>query len=162
MSILRRALTHLNVQVELVACSRQISTLPTVCRWHQDKVENRNLRRFGYKDYVSRHYILRNWQQVWAHFRINTMITYISVFRHILKYDKIRLGTRLECRVRDHRPAGWPKNLKAEYTTKPYIHQGRITWNIRKMSLWKVSLWKKTWCRRILLYLCVTLIILSR
>ena len=116
MSILRRALTHLNVQVELVACSRQISTLPTVCRWHQDKVENRNLRRFGYKDYVSRHYILRNWQQVWAHFRINTMITYISVFTHILKYDKIRLGTRLECRVRDHRPAGWPKNLKAEYT----------------------------------------------
>ena len=52
MSILRRALTHLNVQVELVACSRQISTLPTICRWHQDKVENRNLRRFGYKDYV--------------------------------------------------------------------------------------------------------------
>ena len=36
-------------------------------------------------------------------------------------------GTRLDCILQDHRLAGKQKNLKAEYTPKPNIHQGRIT-----------------------------------
>ena len=38
--------------------------------------------------------------------------SFLKMKHNILKKQKIR-GTRLECRQRDHRPAGGPKNLKA-------------------------------------------------
>ena len=44
-----------------------------------------------------------------------TYIDRVPYFYYLLK------GTRLDCRLRDHRPAGRPKNLKEEYTPKPKI-----------------------------------------
>ena len=37
------------------------------------------------------------------------------------KRERKKTGTRLECRLQDHRLAGRQKNLKAEYTPKPNI-----------------------------------------
>ena len=41
--------------------------------------------------------------------------------------NRQEISTRLEFRLQDHRLAGRPKNLKADYTTKHNTHQVRIT-----------------------------------
>ena len=62
------------------------------------------------------------------------------------------VGTKQECRLRDHRPAGRPKNLKAEYTPKPNMYQDRITYNIRLQvfsafqSVYGLAVYTQTQC----------------
>ena len=43
----------------------------------------------------------------------------VTQFNFTIEKSTPDAGTRSEHRLRDHRPAGRPKNLKAEYTPKP-------------------------------------------